>query len=894
MKSLKSFFDPGTVALVGATDKEGTVGRIVLENLLLAKDKRKIYPVNPGIEKVLDVECYGDVSSVPELPDLAIIASPAEIVPEVLEECGKAGVKAIIIISAGFKEMGAEGKARENKMADTARKYNIRLMGPNCMGLIRPSASLNATFAKRIPKPGYVAFLSQSSALGSAVLDWAITRDIGFSAFVSLGSMLDVDFGDLIDYFGEDRETRSIIIYLESVGNAKKFVSATRGFARTKPIVVLKPGRYQESERAAESLTGAVLGEDMCYDAVFRRAGAMRVEEIEDLFNCASILNTAQLPKGPNLAIITNAGGPAVLATDALVSRGGRLAELSQASLSALSAFLPPHWSRSNPIDILPDADSRRYSNTVQTVIKDAGVDGAVVIYAPQGGASPTEAAQAIVEHAKEGNKPILTAWMGDEEVAEARQLLYRSRIPTYDFPERAVRTYLYMYQYARNLEMLYETPEELPLDMAPPKNHLKVMVRKAADQGRTLLSEEESKQFLKIYGISSTTPYVARDAEDAARIASAIGYPVAMKISSPDIVRKSDIGGVVLNLSASEEVKKAFSEIVENVKKCRPDARIEGVNVQEMITNYDYELTLGTRKDPVFGPVIVFGLGGMEAEFFGGIAVGLPPLNQLLARRVLEQASIHRVLSQGFKGKPPANLRLLEETLVKFSNLIIDFPEIKEVVISPLAANTNAVVALDARITLDEEAIQKGIQEYAHLIIPPYPTRYVQPWKCRDGRSVLLRPIRPEDELLERQLIAGLSEEAMRFRFFYIIKELTHDMLTRFCNIDYDREMAIIAEYTSDGKRRNVGVGRLIIDPIGETGEFAILVAEDFQSNGLGLKLLDTLIGIGEEKGLSNIYGMVLNANTKMMGLAKRLGFTMEPVSPEESKVTLELWSRP
>ncbi len=889
MEKVKLFFNPGSVALVGATDREGTVGKIILENLLLAKDKRKIYPVNPNREKVLNIECYTDIGSLPEPPSLAVIVTPAEGVPDLVEEIAKAGVKSIIIISAGFKEIGAEGKAREDKIADIVSKYNIRVMGPNCMGVIRPSANLNTTFTTRMPEPGHVAFLSQSGALGSAVLDWAISKGIGFSAFVSLGSMLDINFGDLIDYFGEDPETRSIIIYLESIGNAKKFMSAARGFARTKPIIVLKPGKFEESAKAAKSHTGAMVREDSYYDAIFRRAGVVRVEEIEDLFNCASILNTAQLPKGPNLAIVTNAGGPAVLATDTLIGRGGKLAQLSEETLTNLNGFLPPNWSKSNPVDILGDSDSQRYTKTIEVIVKDPGVDGVIAIYTPQGRAGPIEAAKAIVKHAK-SNKPILTTWMGDEEVAKARQLFYESKIPTYEFPEEAIRTYLYMYQYARNLESLYETPEELPLDTGPSKNYLKTLIRKAVRAGRTVLTEENSKKFLTTYGISAATAHVAKDAKDAARIASQGGYPVVMKISSPDIVHKSDVGGVMLNISSADEVKKAFNEIVENARKFKPDAEVEGVSVQKMITNYNYELIVGSKKDSLFGPVIMFGLGGIEAEFFKDIAVGLPPLNQVLARRLLEQTKIYKMLSQGFRTRPPVNVRLLEETLVKFSNLLTDFPEITEIDINPLIVTSNAAIALDARIILDEEAIQKGIHEYGHLIISPYPTRYVQPWRCRDGRSVLLRPIRPEDELLERELIAGLSEESMRFRFFYLIKDITHEMLTRFCNIDYEREMAVIGEYTSNGKRRNVGVGRLMIQPGGETGEFAVLVTDDFQGNGLGLKLCDMLIGIAHEKGLKNIYGIVLKDNTKMLGLAKRLGFVTQTYSSDEMKITLEL----
>jgi len=890
MGIIKQFFNPKNVVLVGATDREGAVGKIVLENLLLAKDTRKIYLVNPNREEVLGIKCYPKISAVPESAELAIIVTPAQTVADLVEESGKAGIKAIIIISAGFKEIGSEGKALENKIADIARRYNIRIIGPNCMGLIKPSANLNATFTKRMPKPGYVAFLSQSGALGSGVLDWAISRNVGFSAFVSLGSMLDVNFGDLIDYFGEDSETRSIIIYMESIGNAKRFISAARGFARTKPIIALKAGKSEESAKAARSHTGAMIADDLYYDAIFRRAGVVRVEEIGDLFNCASILDTSHLPRGSNLAIITNAGGPAVLATDALISRDGKLAQLSEDTYSALNNFLPSSWSKSNPVDILGDASPEAYAKTIDVVTKDPGVDGTVVIYTPQAVTDPTKVAKSVTNHVKKNNKPILTTFVGDQEVAKARQIFYKNKIPTYDFPEEAIRTYLYMCQYARNLEILYETPEDLPIDIGTPKNYLKILTRNTVKDSRTLLSERSSKELLTTYGISSTIPRIAESSEEAAAMASDIGYPVVMKISSPNVAHKSDVGGVKLNVSSPDEVKRSFDEMIKNVKKHQADAIIEGISIQKMIADYDYEFIIGSKKDPVFGPVIMFGLGGIEAEFFKDIGVGLPPLNQALARRLLEQTRIYKLLSEGFRTKPPANLRLLDETLVRVSNLIIDFPEVKELDINPLVISGDSVVALDARIILDEEAIQKGVEEHAHLIIAPYPTRYVQPWRCRDGRSVLLRPIRPEDEPLERELLAGLSKESSRFRFFYILKEITHGMLTRFCNIDYDREMAIVAEYTSNGERRNVGVSRLIVEPGEEAAEFAILVADDFHGSGLGLKLSDILIGVAQEKGLKSIYGIVLNDNKKMIGLSRKLGFTKNVLSGEESRITLEL----
>lgn len=894
MERIKSFFEPQSIALIGATDREKSIGKTVMDNLLLGKDKRKIFPVNPKRQTILGIPAFPNVSSLPEVPDLAIILTPAKTVPDTIAECADIGIKSVIIASAGFKEIGEEGKEREDRLAEIARSNQMRIIGPNCLGVIRPSSLLNATFANKMAKKGQIAFLSQSGALGTAVLDWAVSRDVGFSAFVSLGSMLDVDFGDLIDFFGEDPETKSIIIYLESLGStrdaARHFMSAARGFARSKPIIVIKAGKYQESRQAAKSHTGAMVGEDLYYNAAFDRAGVVRCEEIENLFSCASILNTAHLPRGNNLAIITNAGGPAVLATDSLIAHDGKLAQLSPDTIAALNEALPPFWSHGNPIDILGDADAQRYVKAIDAVLRDPGVDGAVVIYTPQGLAKPEEMAQAAINEYHENNKPVLVTMMGDSAVAKARQLLYEANVPAYEFPEGAIRTYTYMYQYARNLSTLYETPEDIPLDLGAPKNHLKILVHSQVNAGNLLLNEEDSKKFLTIYGIQTSSPTFATDLQNALRLAANFGYPVVMKIASPDISHKSDVGGVKLNINSEDNLKQAYEDMLRTVKEHQPSARIEGVTIQKMITDYDYELIVGSKKDPMLGPVIMFGLGGTEAEFYRDISVGLPPLNQGLARRILERTRTYRMLSQGFRSKPPVNLRLLDEVLVRVSNMIVDFPEIKELDINPLVVSGNSAIALDARIVIDEEAVKSPPEEYAHLIISPYPTRYTQNWRCQDGRILTLRPIRPEDEPLERELLSNLSPESSRFRFFYTLKEVTHEMLSRFCNIDYGREMAIIAEYTQEGKRRMVGVARMITQRGSERAEYAVLTADDFQNVGLGLKLSDMLIGIAREKKLKILDGTVLNDNYKMLELAKKLGFSVTRTLEDESRIELEL----
>lgn len=876
--SLERMFNPKVVALIGATDKEGSVGLALLKNLLKNNGDREIYPVNPNRESVLGIKCYPSIKDVPEHVDLAVIATPAKTVPKIVEECGEAGVEGVVIVSAGFRETGEEGRKLEEEIKRIKERYGLRVLGPNCLGFIRPPIGLNSTFLLKDPEPGQIAFISQSGALGSAILDWAVSAHIGFSMFISLGSMVDIDFGDLIDFLGQDPYTRSILIYMESVGNAKKFMSAARGFARNKPIIVLKPGKHQTGARAALSHTGSMAGSFEVYRAAFRRVGVVRVDEIEDLFNCASVLDSRNLPAGPRLAVITNAGGPGVIAADAIAENGGVLAQLSETTIETLNSVLPPYWSRGNPVDVLGDADINRYLIALKTCLADPNVDGVIIIYTPQGAARPLELAEEVVEIVRESMraKPVLTVWMGGDEVQEARQLFHKNDIPTYDTPEDAVKTYIYMYKYKRNLELLYETPVDLPIDPAPPKNFLKILIRRILSGGRVVLTPDESDKFLDAYGIPRPKGELATNLSEALSIASKIGYPVALKIVSPDIIHKTDIGGVIIDINSDSELRAAYLKLIDTVKSKAPDAKIKGVYVQQMIRSSNYELILGSKKDPDFGTAIMFGTGGIATEVFRDFSIGLPPLNQVLARRLMEETKIYNSLVHGMRGKPPADIKKLEEIIVRFSNLIVDFPEIKEADINPLSVTDDSIYAIDFRIILDPEGVDSP-EPYRHLVITPYPTKYVTLWRLKDGREVLLRPIRPEDEPLEYELIKGLSEETSRFRFFQVIREVTHEMLVRFCNIDYDREMAIIAEYNKDGKKRNVGVGRLIIEPDRKRGEFAVLVADDFQGKGLGTKLTDMLIEIALEKGLHSIYGIVLPENTKMIGLCKKLGFDIK-----------------
>jgi acetyltransferase len=884
--TIEAMLNPKSVALIGATEREGSVGEAFMNNLLLGKGKRAIYPVNPGRDTVMGLKCYPTISVVPNHVDLAVVATPSKTVPPLVEDCGRASVDGVVIVSAGFRETGPEGVKLEEELSSIQARYGMRILGPNCLGFIKPHAELNASFLRKNPEPGEIGFVSQSGAIGTAILDWAVSTHVGFSFFVSLGSMLDIGFGDMIDYLGNDPKTRSILIYMESVHDARRFMSAARGFARTKPIIVIKAGKHLAGAKAAHSHTGALAGDYEVYDAALKRAGIVRVDEIDDLFNCASVLESKHLPEGPALGIVTNAGGPAVLAADSIADRGLELAKLSDESVSALNECLPPYWSMGNPVDILGDADIGRYEAAMKICMADSSVDGLLVIFTPQGAAPSTELAETVVKLAADRRKPVLTTWMGMDSIREAREVFYRDDIPTYPTPEQAIKTYMYMYRYRRNLELLYQTPEELTVDLSPPKSHLELLVRRAAKEGRAVLSQADVDKFLDAYDIPRPNGDLATNVEEASVVASRIGYPVVLKIASQDVVHKTDVGGVVVGVESEQGLREEFVKLADRVRKTKPDARIDGVYVQEMIRNIEYELILGSKKDVDFGAVILFGQGGIGVELFKDFSIGLPPLNQVLARRVIEETRIYEALSKGLRNRPPVDLRSLEQVMVRFSNMIVDFPEIAEMDINPLVVSGDKLWAMDSRIVIEQE-ISRYTEPYQHLVVIPYPTKYVTPWKLKDGTEVILRPIRPEDEPMELEFIKGLSEEASRFRFFQVIRDLPHEALVRFCNIDYDREMAFIAETREGDRRVEIGVGRLIIEPNKKRGEFAVVVADKYQGKGLGTKLVDMLISVAEEKGLESMYGIVLPENASMIHLCEELGFT---VKRGHEEVTVEL----
>ncbi len=891
LQALDKIFDPHSIAVIGASDEEGSVGYRLIRNLIGVGYRGVVYPVNPTKSSIQGVQAYPTVEALPRQVDLAIIATPAKTVPEIVEQCGKAGIQGVIIVSAGFKEIGAEGKALEDRILQVKERYNMRIIGPNCLGIIRPHIRLNSSFATKMALPGSIAFISQSGALCSAILDWATSENIGFSHFVSIGSMIDVDFGDLIDYFGTDPHTKSIIMYIEGLTKARKFMSAARHFARTKPILVVKAGKYTESAKAATSHTGALTGEDEVYDAAFRRAGVVRVEEIEDLFNCSEVLGMQPHPKGPNLAIITNAGGPGVMTTDALIARGGKLAQLSPETMQKLDKILPHFWSRGNPIDILGDATAQRYAEVVKVCRQDPKIDGMLIIYTPQGVTDPAEVARAIVEDCKGIDKTILTSWMGKEDVQKANEIFTRNKIPTYQTPERAVKTYVYMYQYTRNLEQLYETPEELPIELHVPSHPLLDVMQRVAKENREILTETEAKDFLGAYGIPTVKTKLAKAEDQAAAIAARMGYPVVLKVFSPQITHKTDVGGVMLDLKTEAELRAAYRQIFENAKKNVPSAHVKGVTVQPMIIGDGYEIILGSKKDPLFGSIILFGMGGILVELLQDRAVGFPPLNQTLARRIMERTRIFQIL-KGFRGMPPANVKRLEEVMVKFSEMLVDLPQIKEVDINPLVVDSKDAVALDARIVIDTDMVFKEVSPHKHLIISPYPKKYERHWTLRDGRSILLRPIKPEDEPLENELWKTFSDETQRFRFFSPMKTWSHATLVRYTNVDYDREIAIVGIMKENGEKKMVGVVRMIMEPPDfKTAEVAIVVGDPWQGFGLGSKMMNCIVEIARDKDLDSIYGLILRDNARAIELFKNKGFAVDVASIKKiAKATLKL----
>jgi acetyltransferase len=886
-ESLDAMFSPSSVAVIGATDRASTVGLTVLQNLLNPAFRGRVYPVNPQRAEILGVKAFKKIGDVPEAVDLAVLATPAATIPGLIGECLAAQAKSAVVISAGFKERGAAGTALERQIQEQLRGGAMRLIGPNCLGVMNPIIGMNATFAKDAPKAGNVAFLSQSGALLTAILDWSHKEEVGFSAIVSTGSMLDVGWGDLIYHFGDDPHTKSILLYMESVGDARSFLSAAREVALSKPIIVIKAGRSEAASKAAASHTGALTGSDEVLDAAFRRCGVLRVHNIADLFYMAEVLGKQPRPKGNRLTILTNAGVPGVLATDALVANGGELAKLSETTLQKLDEFLPAHWSHGNPVDILGDADSGRYAKAIEIAAQDPNSDGLLVALAPQGMTNPSEIAERLKPYAHSSGKPLLASWMGGTSVAAGEALLNAGGVPTFPYPDTAARAFTYMWRYSENLRSLYETPSlaegnELT---AAAKNGVEEIIQGVRQSGRLLLNEFESKAVLSHYGIPTVETRIARSEDEAVSHASQIGFPVVLKIFSDTITHKTDVGGVKLNLQDEAAVRMAYRSIQTSVAEKVGADQFGGVTVQAMVKLEGYELILGSSMDPQFGPVLLFGSGGQLVEVYKDSALALPPLNTTLAQRLIEQTQIFKAL-KGVRGRKPVDLKGLEKLLVRFSQLVIEQSSIAEIDINPLIASPERLLALDARIVLHDPAKQKEVPQPA---IRPYPMQYVSRWKMKDGREVTIRPIRPEDEPLMAEFHRTLSDRTVYLRYFASLTlsaRIAHERLLRICFGDYDREMVLVAEHhLQDGSSpRIVGVGRLNKLGTRNGAEVAVLVADEYQNLGLGFRLLSGVVQVARDERLGRVSSEMLRDNLGMQVLSKRLGFRLRTHSDSQS----------
>ena len=880
--NLERLLKPRSVALVGASDNSASLGFLVMKNLLDGHFNGPVWPVNPKYPRVLEQECYAQVSALPAAPDLAVICTPAATVPGIISQLGDAGARAAVVLSAGFR-VESDGKTLEQRMLEAARPHGLRILGPNCVGLQLPNLGLNASFAHRDSLPGKLAMISQSGALCTMIIDWAHSRGIGFSHFISLGNAADVDFGDLLDYLGSDAGTQGILLYMESLREARKFMSAARATARNKPVIVIKSGRMREGARAANSHTGALAGSDEVFDSAIRRAGMLRVYTIEELFSAVETLARARRVQGNRLAILTNGGGPGVLATDALVSGGGRLAELDEATLSELNKVLPPEWSHGNPVDIVGDANARRYLDTLRLLLRDENHDAVLIMLVPTAVVDNAEVARVLADEFKATEKPVFTCWMGEEAVAEARNHFEREGIPSYETPESAIHAFMQMVQYDQNQLALMQTPASVPGSFAPDHETAKKVLAGAAADGRGMLTEPEAKAVLRAYDIPVVDTHTAADVEEAARIADDIGYPVALKILSPDITHKSDVGGVLLDIESEQLLRYAAEGMLARIERHRPGARIQGFSVQKMAERPGaYELIIGAATDPIFGPILLFGRGGTAVEVVDDKAVALPPLNTILADDLMQRTRIYREL-RGYRDRPAVDLAAVREVLIKVSQLLIDYPEVQEVDINPLFADPKGVLALDARLHIAKPA-RAGT---ARLAIRPYPQELEEWLTLGDGEQVLLRPIRPEDEPAHHELFQRLSQKDVYFRFFRAINDLDHRQLARYTQIDYDREMAFIA--TTGGEHpETLGVVRAVADADNNVAEFAIVIRSDRQGIGLGHRLMEKLIRYCREHGTRRLVGETLMDNQAMIRLARRFGF--EVSFKEEYYVDLSL----
>jgi acetyltransferase len=877
---LDAIFHPRSIAVVGATEKDGSVGRTILWNLLSSPFGGTVYPVNPTRPAILGVKAYPSLGAIPDPVDLAVIVTPAKTAPGLVEECGQAGIKGVIIISAGFKEVGEEGVELERQVLEQARKYGIRVVGPNCLGVMNPVGRMNATFAAGIANPGRVGFISQSGALLTAILDWAALEDVGFSSIVSLGSMLDVGWGDVIEYLGDDPNTDSIVIYMETIGDARAFLSAAREVALTKPIIVIKPGRTAQAAKAAASHTGSLTGSDDVLDAAFRRAGVLRVDSISELFQISEILAKQPRPRGRKLSIVTNAGGPGVIATDSLIGGGGELTDISPETMGALNAVLPAVWSHNNPIDIIGDAPPERYAKALEVAAADPEADGLLVILTPQAMTDPTATANALVKYARIEGKPVLASWMGGLDVEEGARVLREAGIPTFAYPDRACVLFNYLWKYDERLRSLYETPR-LPVatDRGEFREEVDRIIEEVAAEGRTLLTEYESKKVLAAYGIPITDTEIATTPDEAVDAAEQIGYPVVVKLLSRTITHKTDVGGVALNLKSADAVRDAFSKIRDSVAERVGAEHFEGVTVQPMINWSGYELIVGSSVDPQFGPVLLFGMGGQLVEVFRDKALALPPLNTSLALHLIDETKISHAL-KGVRGRKPVDREVLASLLVRFSELVAEQPRIAEIDINPLLASPERVIALDARVVLHPAEVAD--KDLPKLAIRPYPHRYEMHSTTDNGTPICIRPIRPEDEPAVIAFHKGLSEQTVIARYGVnrpLAERIDHARMTRICFADYDRQFALVVvkDCADAVSPEIIAMSRQVRIHASDDRHLTMVVADGWQRHGIGARLVEAQKAVAQGEGVAKLIAELPPENVGIRELLESHGFTIE-----------------
>lgn len=875
---LEHIFAPSNIAVFGASEKPDSVAGRVYKNLIEGGFAAAVYPINPKYQTLFNRPCFPDISNVDKVVDLVIIATPASTIPDIIRQCGERQTRAAIILSAGFES----GSALQQSLLDQAQQYGIRILGPNCLGLIRPKIKLNATFSSNFALAGNLALISQSGALCTAILDWAANRNIGFSAVVSLGDAIDVDFGSVLDYFALDEETKGIILYIEGIRDARGFMSGLRSAARMKPVVALKVGRHSASAKAALSHTGSLVGSDDVFNAALQRAGVVRVQNINQLFATAQLLANQHRVYGTRLAIVTNGGGPGIMATDRALDLGVDLAQLSPQSLQQLDGVLPSHWSHGNPVDVLGDAKPERYANAVEICLNDPNCDGVLVLLTPQAMTDPHKVAERIADITLPSQKTLLTCWMGYEQIESSRQLFSQRKIPTFTTPENAVEAFSFLLEFYRNQQLLLQVPGPVKLSSEPDVEGVQLIIDAVLTEGRHVLKRSEANAVLSAFGIPVTPVWECHNVNEALVAAETLGFPVAIKINSPDITHKTDVSGVRLNINSAQGLRNAYKNILESVLAVKPQAHIDGVTVEKMYHKANgRELMAGLISDPVFGPVITFGVGGTLLEFVRDRTTALPPFNTLIIENMIAHTRVSHLLGQ-YRNLPPVNQSAIVQILRHLSELACEFPQIQELDINPFVVNEEDAVVLDARIVVNRR--QNVMDKYAHMAILPYPGQFAVRWQLADGVDILIRPIRPEDASIETEFIAKLSERSKYFRFMSSLRQLTPEMLVRFTQIDYDREMALIAVLQDNERETEIGVARYISNPDGISCEFAIVIADDWTKKGIGTKLLSQLMQIAKSRGLHRMEGEVLTDNHSMLHMAKNLGFTLSAFENDNS----------